>query len=166
MLPLILCIPLKDIRPIPQGLVSKRRVLFITGFAFLLAFALCIYVINKKKYFTLALLAFFIQGLLYNVPPVRLKDKFILDVIDESSGNPIRLFIGWFSIYHGPRWPSISFVIFMCCFGAFLMTAKRLAEIRFLGKKLKTYRRVFRLYTPGQPLLACGLLCPGGFRLV
>lgn len=144
--------PTKRLRPIPQGLVSKRGVLFITGFVFLLAFTLSIYVI-KNKYFTLALLAFFIQGLLYNVPPVRLKDKFIIDVIDESSTNPIRLFIGWFSICHGPRWPNVSFVIFMWCFGAFLMTAKRLAEIRFLGEKLKAYRRVFHFYTPGNLFL-------------
>ena len=35
------------------------------------------------------------QGIFYNVPPLRTKDKAYFDVISESINNPIRLLIGW-----------------------------------------------------------------------
>ena len=38
---------------------------------------------------------FALQGIVYNVPPLRTKDKPYLDVISESVNNPIRLLIGW-----------------------------------------------------------------------
>jgi 4-hydroxybenzoate polyprenyltransferase len=38
---------------------------------------------------------FALQGLVYNVPPFRTKDKPYLDVISESINNPLRLMIGW-----------------------------------------------------------------------
>ncbi len=38
---------------------------------------------------------FALQGVVYNVPPFRTKDRPYLDVISESINNPIRLTIGW-----------------------------------------------------------------------
>ena len=38
---------------------------------------------------------FALQGIVYNVPPIRTKDKAYLDVISESINNPLRLMIGW-----------------------------------------------------------------------
>ncbi|MFD1961118.1 UbiA family prenyltransferase [Novosphingobium panipatense] len=39
--------------------------------------------------------AFLLSGLVYNVRPVRSKDRPFLDVISESVNNPIRLGLGW-----------------------------------------------------------------------
>ena len=39
--------------------------------------------------------AFALQGVIYNVPPLRTKDKAYLDVISESINNALRLMIGW-----------------------------------------------------------------------
>src|SRR5262249_34932686 len=38
---------------------------------------------------------FALQGIVYNVPGIRAKDKPYLDVISESVNNPLRLMIGW-----------------------------------------------------------------------
>jgi hypothetical protein len=35
------------------------------------------------------------QGIFYNVRPMRTKDRAYLDVISESINNPLRLMIGW-----------------------------------------------------------------------
>jgi len=37
-----------------------------------------------------------IMGVVYNVEPLRSKDKPYLDVISESVNNPIRFLVGWF----------------------------------------------------------------------
>jgi len=38
---------------------------------------------------------FALQGIIYNVPPIRAKDKAYLDAVSESVNNPLRLMIGW-----------------------------------------------------------------------
>ena len=38
---------------------------------------------------------FALQGIIYNVPPLRTKDQAYLDVITESVNNPFCLMIGW-----------------------------------------------------------------------
>jgi hypothetical protein len=43
---------------------------------------------------------FALQGIVYNVRPLRTKDKPYLDVISESINNPLRLTIGWAMIDH------------------------------------------------------------------
>jgi 4-hydroxybenzoate polyprenyltransferase len=59
---------------------------------------------------SMALVAFIfaLQGLFYNVPPVRTKDRPYLDVISESINNPLRLMIGWAMVDSEQRyisWP-------------------------------------------------------------
>ena len=48
-----------------------------------------------SKVMLLAACTFALQGIIYNVPPIRTKDKAYLDVISESVNNPLRLIIGW-----------------------------------------------------------------------
>ena len=48
--------------------------------------------------FTLALLALWVMGCVYNIPPVRSKDLPYVDVLSEAINNPIRMLAGWFIV--------------------------------------------------------------------
>lgn len=95
-----------------------------------------------------------VMGLLYNVPPVRLKDVPVFDVLTESVNNIIRLFIGWFVITI-EYLPPISVVFGYWMIGAFLMTAKRYTEYRIIPDKniAGLYRKSFKYYTENKLLL-------------
>ncbi len=137
--------PRKANRPIPSGQVKmplaylQWALLAASGFA--LAFAL-------SPRLGLAMVVFWIAGALYNVPPIRLKDKPYLDVVSESVNNPIRLFIGWYSTGHD-HMPPLSIALAYWMFGAFLMALKRFAEFRQIGDPARAakYRSSFRFYT-------------------
>ena len=106
-------------------------------------------------------LIFASQGVFYNVPPLRTKDKPYLDVISESINNPLRLAIGWAMIDPGSLPPSS--VLFSYWFGgAFLMAAKRLSEYRQIVAShgfelLARYRASFLGYTELSLNLSCFL---------
>lgn len=72
-----------------------------------------------------------IAGLVYNVRPLRLKDRAFLDVIVESFNNPLRLVLGWTAVDPATLPPS-SVMLSYWSGGAFLMTIKRLAERRYV----------------------------------
>jgi len=91
---------------------------------------------------------FALQGIIYNVPPIRSKEKPYLDVISESINNPLRLMIGW------------SMVISYWTGGGFLMAAKRLSEFRDISQShgreiLTNYRASFAGYSETSLLLSC-----------
>ena len=48
-----------------------------------------------SKIMLLVACVFALQGVIYNVPPIRAKDKAYVDVVSESVNNPLRLMIGW-----------------------------------------------------------------------
>ena len=107
----------------------------------------------------LAATAFALQGVAYNVPPLRTKDKPYLDVISESINNPLRLTIGWAMVDPGAIPPG-SIIIAYWFGGAFLMAAKRLSEYREIvaayGKPLLCkYRKSFGGYTEMSLLISC-----------
>jgi decaprenyl-phosphate phosphoribosyltransferase len=94
------------------------------------------------------MVAFWISGLVYNVPPLRLKDVPYVDVLCESLNNPIRLGIGWFAA--GERIPpQASILLAYWMFGAFLMGMKRFAEFRHIRAcgQAAHYRKSFGYYT-------------------
>ena len=72
---------------------------------------------------------FALQGVVYNVPPLRTKDKAYLDVISESINNPLRLLIGW-AMVDPTTLPPSSVILSYWFGGAFLMAAKRYSEYR------------------------------------
>ncbi len=72
------------------------------------------------------------MGIVYNVRPIRAKDWPYIDVLTESVNNPLRLFLGWFTIVPD-RVPPLSLIFAYWMAGAFFMAAKRLAEKRSLG---------------------------------
>lgn len=95
------------------------------------------------------------MGLIYNVPPLRSKDRAFLDVLSESVNNPLRLLLGWFAIAHGALPPS-SILLAYWMGGAFLMGVKRYAEFRFIGnpKRAAKYRASFGQYSETSLLLS------------
>jgi len=74
---------------------------------------------------------FALQGIVYNVPPIRTKDKPYLDVVSESINNPVRLLLGWVMVDPATLPPS-SIILSYWFGGAFLMAAKRYSEYREL----------------------------------
>jgi 4-hydroxybenzoate polyprenyltransferase len=87
--------PAKRLRPIPTGEVRVTHALaqwMILGAAGIaLAFA-----INRR--FVLTMLALWIMGCAYNIPPVRTKDVPFVDVLTEALNNPIRMVAGWYIV--------------------------------------------------------------------
>ena len=90
-----------------------------------------------------------IMGFLYNVRPIRLKDKIYMDVISESINNPIRLAIGWHSIMPDKSVPASAFLSFWGI-GIFLMSLKRYSEMVVIDNPglLGQYRKSFLKWTP------------------
>jgi hypothetical protein len=94
---------------------------------------------------------FALQGVVYNVPPLRAKDKPYLDVISESINNPLRLMIGW-AMVDPTTLPPSSIILCYWFGGAFLMAAKRLSEYREIAAShgrdlLARYRASFAAYS-------------------
>lgn len=96
-----------------------------------------------------------LAGILYNVPPIRLKDWAYLDVLSESANNPLRLALGWFALIPD-RLPPFSLVLAYWMSGAFLMAVKRLSEFRELSAQnvAAPYRRSFESYTEESLLVS------------
>lgn len=137
--------PIKRHRPVPSGRVHVQAVFLLGGILLVAALATAVLVFNKA--FVLALLLFLLFGLFYNVEPIRAKEVPFADVIVESVNNPLRLLIGWFSVTATGQFPPVSLVILFWAFGAFLMTAKRVAELRFLGARANEYRVTYHYYS-------------------
>lgn len=101
--------------------------------------------------FFIILVVFALAGVAYNVPPIRTKDRAIVDVLSESINNAIRLALGW-AMVDPTTLPPASLVIAFWFGGAFLMNSKRLSEYRDIvatggAERLGLYRRSFKYYT-------------------
>ena len=109
-------------------------------------------------FFVVSLL-FWASGVVYNVKPIRSKDKAYLDVLSESINNPIRLMLGWAMIDQSTVAP-VSLLLAYWMGGAFLMGAKRLSEYREISagpgvSVLHRYRRSFQHYTEERLTISC-----------
>jgi decaprenyl-phosphate phosphoribosyltransferase len=95
-----------------------------------------------------------IMGVVYNVRPIRSKERVYWDVLSEAVNNPIRLLIGWFAVAPG-TFPPSSFVFAYWAGGAYLMSIKRYSEFRSIGdpEVAGRYRESFRQYTEPKLLL-------------
>lgn len=139
--------PYKKERPIPSGRVPVEVAWKIFVALFIIGMLVASQLFSRN--FVLLLFIFWIAGLAYNIPPVRLKDIPYIDVLAESVNNPIRFLLGWF-IVAPSNWPPLLILLLTWGGGAFLMTAKRYDELRTLGNKLVPYRRTFETYTPNS----------------
>jgi len=105
--------------------------------------------------------AFGLQGVVYNIPPLRTKDMPYFDVISESVNNPLRLMIGW-AMIDATTLPPASILLSYYLGGAFLMAAKRLSEYREIAAShgtavLVRYRASFAGYTDTSLTVSCFL---------
>jgi 4-hydroxybenzoate polyprenyltransferase len=144
--------PVKRLRAVPSGRVNIAIAYVQWGLLAALGLAIGTQI---NAYFAVSLLALFVMGILYNVPPVRLKDKPYLDVLSESVNNPLRLMLGWFCIdilYP----PTLSLIMAYWMIGAFFMTVKRYAEYKHLDDPdtASRYRDAFRHYNEYRLLLS------------
>ena len=102
---------------------------------------------------------FALQGVVYNVPGIRTKDKAYLDVVSESVNNPLRLMIGW-AMVDATTLPPGSVILSYWLGGAFLMAAKRLSEYREIVAShghdlLVRYRSSFAGYSEISLMVSC-----------
>ncbi len=137
--------PRKKHRPIPSGAVNPQHLLFAASWFLVVAVGTAAWLHNWAV--ALGLMVFFGSGILYNVKPARFKEVPILDVLVESLNNPIRFVIGWFATVAPLGFPPLILLFLVWMYGAFLMSAKRLAERRFLGHEAEGYRVTYRFYT-------------------
>ncbi len=144
--------PVKRFRPVPSGLVKLPYA--YAEWIGLAVIGIALSTILGWRFF-LSALALWIMGLLYNIPPIRCKDKVYIDVLSESINNPLRLLGGWFAVGMTVI-PPISLVAAYWMIGAFFMTVKRLGEYRRIGdaKIAADYRTSFLYYTEEKLLIS------------
>jgi len=137
--------PKKQNRPAAQGLVSvpfayaQWLLMMVVGMALALT-------ISRDFAYTAGML--WIMGCLYNIPPIRTKDKVYLDVLSESVNNPLRMLLGWYMVT-SLLVPPVSLLICYWMGGCYLMALKRFSEYREIGdpKVAGAYRKSFQHYT-------------------
>jgi decaprenyl-phosphate phosphoribosyltransferase len=146
--------PTKKDRPVPSGKVSIPILWGLMVLLCILGFGMSLAMFNIG--YTIALALLLISGFVYNVEPIRLKDRAFFDVIAESFNNPIRLWLGWYALAPETTFPPLSIVLAWWSFGGLLMTGKRYAEYRFIGdvERSGQYRKSFRIYTEKSLVLA------------
>ncbi len=149
--------PIKKHRPSVLGFTQARYV--YVQYVILSVVGLAIgWLVSPMVLYTLAFLL--VMGVIYNVPPLRSKDRVYLDVVSESINNPIRFMVGWFVVTPPSgmaELPPSSILLAYWMGGAFLMAAKRLSEYRYINnaEQAGLYRRSFQHYTDEKLLMSC-----------
>jgi len=144
--------PTKRNRAVPTGLVHVplAYVQWVT-----LGVVGCGIAVAVSRPFALALVALWAMGCIYNLPPVRTKDRPHLDVLSEAINNPLRLCAGWFAI-SSSTFPPLTFLLSYWMVGCYFMAIKRFAEHRDMGAHgvASRYRASFSYYTSQRLLVA------------
>jgi 4-hydroxybenzoate polyprenyltransferase len=148
--------PTKAARPAVQKQLRRNIVLF-EWLALLGVGLTCAFLASKTMFLIASMFA--LQGIVYNVPPLRTKDKAYIDVISESINNPLRLMIGW-AMVDPTTLPPSSVILTYWAGGAFLMAAKRLSEFREIVTShgmllLERYRASFAGYSETSLTVSC-----------
>ena len=148
--------PTKSARTAVQVELDPRLVA-LEWVAFVVIGLTCAALANMAMFWVAVVFA--MQGIVYNVHPLRSKDVPYFDVVSEAINNPLRMMIGWAMIDPHTLPPS-SVLLAYWTGGGFLMTAKRLSEYREItashGHALLTrYRASFAGYTEVSLTVAC-----------
>ncbi len=135
----------------------RRSFILLEWFALIAVGLACAFIASKPMFLVGS--AFALQGIIYNVPPIRTKDKAYLDVVSESINNPLRLMIGW-AMVDPTTLPPASLILTYWAGGAFLMAAKRLSEFREITAShgralLESYRASFVGYSEISLTVSC-----------
>ena len=144
--------PIKKMRPSAMRLIDGKYVVLEY---FILASAGLLIATRVGFMFAAVSAILLVMGIVYNVAPLRTKDRAYLDVISESVNNPLRFMMGWAIIVPAILPPS-SVLMAYWFGGAFLMAVKRFSEYRGIGDpaRASAYRRSFRYYTESRLLLS------------
>jgi decaprenyl-phosphate phosphoribosyltransferase len=144
--------PVKCRRPVACGAVSiplayvQWMALMLAGIALGLSVSLP---------FAGTLLALWVMGCLYNIPPVRTKDVPYLDVLSEAVNNPLRMLAGWY-LTGTSVVPPTSLLLGYWMVGCYFMAIKRFAEYREIGDGARSaaYRKSFAYYNEQRLLIS------------
>lgn len=159
--------PVKRLRPVPSGKVSiplayvQWLVLMVAGVGI---------AASISTLFGLTMVALWVMGILYNVPPIRLKDRVYLDVLSESVNNPLRMLAGWYMVTSLLPPPG-SLLVSYWMIGCYFMAIKRFTEYREIGNPAVSaaYRKSFASYDERSLLVSImfygsfAMLAFGGF---
>lgn len=140
--------PTKKSRPAVEGRVTGAGV--YTQYVVLVTVGLLLAATVGRSFLVISIL-FVASGVVYNVRPMRSKERRFLDVLTEALNNPIRLALGWTMVAPWSLPPSSLFLTYWFG-GAFLMASKRIAEYRFIhttsgAEAPGNYRESFKYYT-------------------
>ena len=137
--------PAKSSRPVPSGRVNVP-VALLEWLGLMAAGVAC--ASRVSPFFAATMIALWLMGCVYNLPPLRTKDIPYLDVLSEAVNNPLRMLAGWF-ISGTVLIPSTSLLLSYWMVGCYFMALKRYAEYRDLGNPTlaAAYRKSFGYYT-------------------
>lgn len=137
--------PEKRNRPSVQGAIGATGV--AVEYTALAATGLALSFLLSGPFFVAAM-ALIAMGWVYNLRPLRSKDRIYVDVLSEAVNNPIRLLLGWFLVTSRYLPPS-SLLIAYWMGGAYLMGIKRYAELRAIPDRTIAgrYRKSLGRYT-------------------
>ncbi len=144
--------PSKCKRPVPSGQIN-------IPLAYLQWVALMIAGVwlglKLSIWFAITMLAFWVMGCIYNIPPIRSKDLPYVDVLSEGLNNPIRMLAGWY-LTGIKLVPPASLLISYWMVGCYFMSIKRFAECRWINDSAQraAYRKSFRFYTQERLLVS------------
>lgn len=138
--------PRKRNRPLASKQASTMLASFFCGILAAVGIGLAAAVNHS---FLMAASGLLLMSVLYNTPPIRLKDLPYVDVLSESLNSPLRILLGWFIVLP-LSFPSATLLLFFWMAGAFLMAGKRLRELAGFQEpsEAASYRRSFAYYSP------------------
>lgn len=144
--------PVKCHRPVPSGEINIK--LGYIQWIFLAVIGLSLAAFLGVLFFSSAA-CLWIMGCVYNIPPLRSKDKAYIDVLTEAVNNPLRLMAGWYAAGM-VKLPPVSLIIAYWMVGAFFMAVKRFAEYRKIADPQRAfhYRNSFGHYNEERLLIS------------
>ncbi len=144
--------PVKCNRPVPAGMVSIPAA-YAQWIAMMLAGLALSWRISLP--FTITMLALWVMGCVYNIPPIRSKDLPYVDVLSESVNNPLRMLAGWY-LTGIQAVPPTSLLISYWMVGCYFMALKRFSEFRSIGDPSRSaaYRKSFAFYSEQRLLVS------------
>ena len=106
-------------------------------------------------WFAITMVALWVMGCIYNIPPIRSKDLPYVDVLSEAFNNPIRMLAGWY-LTGIELVPPASLLMSYWMVGCYFMSIKRFAECRWISDSAQraAYRKSFRFYTQERLLVS------------
>ncbi len=144
--------PTKHTRPVPAGEVSVSLA-YVQWIVMFLAGMVIAYHVSAALAVTMAIL--WLMGCIYNIPPLRCKDRAYVDVLCEAVNNPLRLLAGWYMVGSTVT-PPLSLLASYWMVGCYFMAIKRYAEYRDIGdaETASRYRRSFAYYNGDRLLVS------------